>query len=283
MAHLNFPPPTDHQAFERLLEDIAPATLRADSAHVNGRSGQAQAGVDVNVRTQQGEVIGIQCKLTTGALKLATVTGEIEKARGYKPSLDRLIVATTADTDAGLQEDVRNLPKEDFEVDLWFWPYINNQLNRSPGAALDYAQQVLVGAPGDAEKEHAKHLQVAIDRPAFLHDEHHERSFNSQGDAVKDTLKFLKTGVLYTRDEELVGALPFRHYEDKYAKKLEQVIKAVERMDRHLSTNRQTLLGPPSAEFTRASSTLQILRLDVIDKVNAVLLDQGLTPIEPST
>lgn len=94
---------------------------------------------------------------------------------------------------------------------------------------------------------------------------------------------FLRTGLLHTRDDQLVSALPFRRYADKYAKQLEQVIKAVERMDKHLSINNQFLVGPPGAAFTRAASRLQILRLDVIDKANIALVGQGLEPIQPTS
>lgn len=281
MTHMNFPPPTDHQAFERLLEELAPATLNCDVAHVNGRTGQVQAGVDVNVRMRNGDIVGIQCKLTKGKLSFVAVRGEIEKARAYRPSLVRLIIATTANADAKLQEEVRQLPPENFSVEIWFWPYINNQLNRSPGLALDYVQRALVGWPGDAERQHAEHLQVAMDRPAFLHDEDQEWSFIDQAEAVKDTLNFLRTGHLYTRNGLLVSALPYRRYDLSYAKQLEKVINAVDRMDRHLSANRHVLSGAADGDLANILIRCQIRRLEVIEKVNSVLTGQGLEPLRP--
>lgn len=113
MAHIDFPPPSDEQAFERLIEELAKPVLNGQTVELNGRRGQSQQGVDVSVSLYTGEQVGIQCKLTTKSLSLSTVTSEVANARGYKPELDKFIVATTARSDARLQEQVRAFPRSD--------------------------------------------------------------------------------------------------------------------------------------------------------------------------
>jgi hypothetical protein len=101
---LNFPPPIDDPAFERLMAQLAQPVLNAQTVNLNGRQGQAQHGVDVSVLLPDDTYAGIQCKLTTKALTIATVKEEIAKAQDYKPTLSRFIVATTAPSDAPLQQ-----------------------------------------------------------------------------------------------------------------------------------------------------------------------------------
>lgn len=271
MAHLDFPPPTDEQAFERLIEQLALPVLNAMSVELNGRRGQAQQGVDVSVRTNDGTRIGIQCKLTGKSLGLSTVVDEIEKAREYKPTLDRFIVATTSRSDAPLQQSVRELPTEPFEVDVWTWDQINGWLNRYAAAGVDYVRHVLTGGLPEAEQAHADALRLALDRPALVCSADAEHSFQEQLEAVRNTSTFLRTGYLYTRDGHfVVGVLPLRNHSEEYVKLAEPVLKAVDALDTHLRRRMLDLQDLWSPKHAEAAAQLDMRRIAVLSAGNKV-------------
>lgn len=93
----------------------------------NGRTGQAQHGVDVyGIPKGESEHVGIQCKgkdhYTHAALTEKEVDEEIEKAKTFKPKLGTLIFATTANKDAKIEEYVRLKNEEsDFKILLYCW------------------------------------------------------------------------------------------------------------------------------------------------------------------
>lgn len=283
MANLNFPPPTDHQEFERLVADIAEPVLGTPLVNLNGRTGQAQAGVDVSVTATNGTHVGIQCKLTTGNLTITAVKQEIAKARHYKPALARFIIASTARSDAPLQQAVRELPDEDFTVEIWSWDDINNYMNRLPGVAIPYAEHVLLGSQPRAEHEHAEHLREALDRPAFLRRAEQEHSFAEQLEAVRDTSSFLRTGRHYTRNQQFVSALPYRRYSPEYSARLQALLKTVDAMDNHLRRSLRALQDPFDPKHIASKVTLDGRRMDVLKAANRVFLDQGLDLLEPSS
>lgn len=283
MANLNFPPPTDHQEFERLVADIAGPVLGTPHVHLNGRMGQAQAGVDVSVTAPDGTHVGIQCKLTNGSLSMTTIKEEIVKARDYEPTLARFIVATTARSDAPLQQAVRQLPDEAFAIELWSWDDINNYMNRLPGVAIPYAEHILLGSQPKAEREHAEHLREALDRPAILRSADVEHNFVDQREAVKDTSSFLRTGRHYTRSRQLVSALPYRRYSPEYAARLQTVLNAVDAMDKHLKRSLDALQDFNNPERVAAKVALDAKRLDVLKAANRVFAEQGIDLLNPSS
>lgn len=283
MPNLNFPPPTDHQEFERLVADIAEPVLRTPVVNLNGRAGQTQAGVDVSATATDGTHIGIQCKLTIGKLTIGVIKEEIANARNYKPPLARFIIATTARSDAPLQEAVRELPKETFGVELWSWDDINNYMNRLPGVAIPYAEHVLLGSQPDAERGHAEHLREALDRPAFLRRAEAEHSFLEQLQAVRDTSSFLRTGRHYTRTQQFVSALPYRRYSDEYSTRLQGLLKAVDAMDNTLRKSLHALQDPNSPDHVASMVALDGRRMEVLKAANRVFSDQDLDPLEPSS
>ena len=280
MASLNFPPPTDHQEFERLVVDIAGPVLGTPLVSLNGRTGQAQSGVDVSVRAPDGTHIGIQCKLTTAELPVETVQEEVAKARDYRPSLSRFIIATTARSDAPLQQAVRELPAEKFSVELWSWDDINNYMNRLPGVAIPYAEHVLLGSQPRAEQEHAEHLREALDRPAFLRRAAGEHSFADQRDALRDTSSFLRTGRHYTRAQQFVSALPYRRYSPEYSAGLQDVLNAVDAMDGHLRRWLAALQDFSSPDHLLSMDELDVKRIEVLKAANRIFTNHGLDPLE---
>lgn len=283
MAHLNFPPPSDHQAFERLIQALASPIFRTYEANRYGGNGQKQHGVDVLVREQDGQFVGIQCKLTVGRLAIGTVKAEVAKAEKFSPPLRHYVLATTAPSNAVLQSKVAALPQKKFSVEVWSWDEINNYINRHAGVAQEYVREVLVGGEVEAEVEHAEHLRIAIDRPAFLHMSRAERDFHAQREALKGTSMFLRTGLLYTRDGDFVTGLPGRKYAAPYGDLLGAVKKKVDEMDIFLARKMSILTGPEGPDTLRALSELDRKRFAVLDAANKALDHANVQNLEVST
>lgn len=93
----------------------------------NGRSGQAQHGVDVyGIPKGETKYVGIQCKgkddYTDAKLTESEVDSEINKSKNFKPKLGTLIFATTANKDAKIEEYIRLKNDEnDFKILLFCW------------------------------------------------------------------------------------------------------------------------------------------------------------------
>ena len=93
----------------------------------NGRSGQAQQGVDVyGIPKGEAKYVGIQCKgkgnYANVKLTESEVDSEIKKSKNFKPTLGTLIFATTANKDAKIEEYIRlKNDKNDFKILLFCW------------------------------------------------------------------------------------------------------------------------------------------------------------------
>ncbi|MBA5639476.1 hypothetical protein H3H37_20645 [Duganella sp. LX20W] len=101
----------------------------------NGRRGQKQFGVDIFVRTERG-LIGIQCKrYNDGTLTLRDIEDEIRKADAGTVPISRLIISTTAASDANLVGAVLTLSVQrekagKFAVEIDFWEEIEAHIER---------------------------------------------------------------------------------------------------------------------------------------------------------
>lgn len=283
MANLSFPPPTDHQEFERLICDLAGPIFRTRNVNLNGRSGQAQHGVDVSVLAADGRNVGIQCKLTGNQLSVSTVQDEIAKATTYTPPLDEFILATSAPADAPLEAAVRGLPKVGFDIAIWSWNKINNYLNRTPAVSVPYAQHILMGSTESSEQEHAMHLREALDRPAFLRKAHYESGFLDQREAVRDTSAFLRTGYLYTRDDNFVSGLPYIRYSEPYAKHLATLLGAIDSLDTYLARHLNVLNDPGDSGQIEALMGLDAKRLAVLKAANRLLVQFDIPKLVPAS
>jgi hypothetical protein len=101
------PPPRNWQDFEDLCCDLWRRLWNDPETQKHGRSGQAQAGVDIFGRPNGGvEWAGVQCKHKEEhrALSRAEIEREVELARGFKPPLAKLLIATTAFSDRNAQQ-----------------------------------------------------------------------------------------------------------------------------------------------------------------------------------
>jgi hypothetical protein len=144
----SWPPPRDWQAFEDLCADLWSRLWRDPGTQKHGRSGQSQKGVDIYGQPDQGrDWEAVQCKLKDPLHKRALSRREIEKeissARKFKPSLRKLVVATTSARDAKLQEAVRLLDKAErqagsFSVSILFWEDIVLKLSGFPDLVVKH-------------------------------------------------------------------------------------------------------------------------------------------------
>jgi len=107
----------------------------------NGRSGQAQAGVDVyGVPKGEENYWGIQCKgkddYTNTKLTKTEIDIEIEKAKSFQPKLDVFIFATTMNKDVDIEEYIRVKDLEsrqcgNFEILLFCWEDIADLIDEN--------------------------------------------------------------------------------------------------------------------------------------------------------
>lgn len=138
LANYQLPPPQNWQDFESLCLDLWSHKWGDPDAKKNGRSGQAQHGVDISGRPQLGmNWAGVQCKgkdvylnqtLTEKELLL-----EIEKAKTFRPPLSSWTLATTAPKNALIEQKAREITDEHlrkglFSVNIWFWSDIVGDL-----------------------------------------------------------------------------------------------------------------------------------------------------------
>jgi hypothetical protein len=210
----HYPPPAEWQTFQSLVAGFARALYDPHTVEEYGRNGQRQNGVDIFARDYFGNNVGIQCKWVNESLKYSALADECEKATAFTPPLDYFFLWTTARRDVGLQDIAHTLnvsSKYDFQVAIRFWDDANDQLNRMFDVASTYYHDWLEQDHVTAEHDHRRKLRIAFDRPAFHDPIHLERSFGDLLEAVKDTLVFLRAGLLYDRYNRtlIAQALPF--------------------------------------------------------------------------
>ncbi|MFM0141269.1 hypothetical protein [Paraburkholderia sp. RL18-085-BIA-A] len=133
---VHLPKPTDWDEFEKICLMACENRWSPTNLTRHGRPGQAQQGVDVYGNDNLGRLAGIQCKNTVGGVSTKTIDTEIANAEKFSPTLDSLYIATTADTDATIQQYVRAKSAErqktnKFPIDLLFWGDIARDLGRN--------------------------------------------------------------------------------------------------------------------------------------------------------
>lgn len=130
------------QDFETLCCDLWRQLWKDPNTQINGRRGQAQKGIDIYGRPNQGnEWAGVQCKhkeqLVGARLTRKEIVEAVKEARNFKPPLSQLAIATTSPRDARLQESVRKIDDAErkagaFSVTVFFWQDIVSNLQDFP-------------------------------------------------------------------------------------------------------------------------------------------------------
>jgi hypothetical protein len=154
---MELPVPKNWQDFETIVCDAQAQRWKSTTLQKNGRAGQEQNGVDIYGPDDIGRPVGIQCKRYKSPLTLKDVTDEIGKAEAFEGNLNTLFVATTADNDARLQQQVRLLSEKrvaegKFAVALLFWDDIVSGLLLNPAVFRAHYPQVIL-ADGNSDKE----------------------------------------------------------------------------------------------------------------------------------
>lgn len=144
----SFPRPLDWQDFERNSRVLMECILNDLTTERNGRSGQAQNGVDIFGR-KNGKGIdwfGVQCKgKNSGWPDISKVTEEelreeVKKSDNFKPKISTFILLTTAPNDAAIQEVARIITEEreaegrPLTVCVWGWETISERIAIHPEA-----------------------------------------------------------------------------------------------------------------------------------------------------
>ena len=123
--------PENWQDFETLCKKLWGEIWECAEIKKNGRSGQAQYGVDIfGMPKSEKEYYGIQCKgkddYTNAQLSPEEIDNEILKALTFKPALKKFYFATTANKDAKIEEyirlkDIDSRAESLFEIHLFSW------------------------------------------------------------------------------------------------------------------------------------------------------------------
>lgn len=153
---VHLPKPTDWDEFERIC--LSACELRWSTTRLtrHGRRGQAQQGVDIFGDDNLGRPVGVQCKNTIAGISSKVIDQEITNAESFSPGLASLYIATTADTDASLQQYVRvksleRLKSNKFTVDILFWGDVTHDLVRSQDTLQRLYPQFFSGNPSSPE------------------------------------------------------------------------------------------------------------------------------------
>jgi hypothetical protein len=136
ISNSQIPPPTNWQDFEALCWDLWRSSWNDPETQKNGRQGQAQHGVDIYGRPNEGtDWAGIQCKgkynYSNRTITKTELEEEVEKAKTFTPPLSKFIVATTRQRDQKIQELAREITEKHreeglFSVHVFFWDDIRD-------------------------------------------------------------------------------------------------------------------------------------------------------------
>lgn len=146
-SSMNLPKPKSWDEFEDMVCDVMKIRWGNSDLTRHGRPGQAQQGIDIYGDNDLGLFVGLQCKNTVVEIKKSVIEKEIENAESFTPTIKALYIATTADTDAKTQKDVRLLSKGRissgrFPVLVLFWNDLQQDLVRDKTVFTKYYSQI---------------------------------------------------------------------------------------------------------------------------------------------
>lgn len=162
---MKIPAPQGWQEFESLVRDALKLRWNSPNLQKNGRTGQAQQGVDVWGPDEIGRRVGIQCKRYSAQLTLKDVVEEVTEAEKFKGALSALFLATTRDHDSTLQAKVRQLSDKrlaqgKFAVSIMFWDEIIASLALNPMVFKTYYPMI---QPPTLEAVDKRRILAALD------------------------------------------------------------------------------------------------------------------------
>ncbi len=143
IAPLNLHPPKNWQDFETLCLRLWGEIWKIPhEIEFNSDNSQGQEGVDIYGPIEGGTAYnGIQCKnkklnLINGApnrISIGDIQSEIDKAKGFVPALNKLIIATSLPKDRAIEEFVRLQSLENtnnglFTIQICFWEFFERKI-----------------------------------------------------------------------------------------------------------------------------------------------------------
>ncbi|MDB4901944.1 MAG: hypothetical protein JWQ63_1225 [Mucilaginibacter sp.] len=169
--------PANWQDFETLCKKLWGEIWNCPEIKKNGRTGQAQYGVDVyGIPAGEEAYFAIQCKgkdeYTDKQFTESEIKEEINKALKFKPALKKLYFATTAVKDAPIEAFVREKHIENraagmFEVHLYCWEDIVDLIDENKATADWYIKNQNYKANHQAELTFEKGEKEAVLKPKF--------------------------------------------------------------------------------------------------------------------
>lgn len=250
----SLPPPQYWQDFQELTQAVAQYRFPDSLVNIYGREGQDQHGIDVYVETLR---IGIQAK----SRRLFTAQGTLQpnrqirmneveeiatEAGRFVPTLERLIVATTALRDMELQRQVIRLNemrqgKSLFLVDIWFWEDFQADINNNHALLELHYNKILPKAPGfDPDAVLIATVSDAFHRPAMITPARCENSGDDFLQALKDVQEALATGVSHDRETRQVRSRALYGYPQAKDPRIRSSLK---RAWEHLQQTRNIFTG----------------------------------------
>lgn len=138
-----YPKPDNEVFFESFCLKVFRDYLKLPHSVKFARRGQRQFGIDI-VSISSGRLIGIQCKLKNAraCLTVQEVDKAIKLAKTFRPPLNELIIATTADRDPTIQAHAIRINQNHnvaglFEIAIYAWQDIEEILKQDPDIAND--------------------------------------------------------------------------------------------------------------------------------------------------
>ena len=124
----DLPRPKSWDEFEDITAAILKVRWKTPNVTRNGRSGQAQNGVDIYGRARHldDKYAGAQCKKLSDSISWKTIVEAVNEAEDFEPKLAEFYVATTAPRDTEIQKLARMLTEErrqigKYPVEVLFW------------------------------------------------------------------------------------------------------------------------------------------------------------------
>ena len=278
------PPPTDWQAFQDLVAQIASMQYIPESVQPYGRQGQRQNGVDIYAETGLRQKVGIQCKETKSRLNEEAIESEADKAKGFSQKLDLFVVATTERTDKVLQDFVmklNNSGKYSFRIRIDFWDDFQNYLNLC-GMALNSCYDDYRNAFRKTdESHHLECLSAAFNRPAFKDDFLHERNYEDFGNALAETMRLFSIGIVRDRWSSIgiIQTVPLRSLPDgEYKSDVKKIDDMLSKMYQEYIADSKKLSNDYRYAQDRAGH-YNIARRKLLNHLNNMLTAANLQPI----
>ena len=165
LLNKQIPPPASWEKFEDMCCDLWRLLWHDPNAQKNGRKGQAQSGVDVFGRPDEGsEWAGVQCKgkdnYAEKTLTEKELRDEVNKAKNFPSPIitKEYVLATTGLRDAKIQQVAREITQQHqkeglFPVHVWFWEDIKNKFAEYPELIKKYYPDLYATTVGNAQIE----------------------------------------------------------------------------------------------------------------------------------